>query len=643
MIQNIIYSVTIIFTSTVVHAQLCPGTPGQVQWDAWAGLYDDEFSELTALPYYPYRPEVSKALFKLESPVNYNNYFGSRIRGYIQVPTTTTATFNVTGNRRVIFYLSSDVSPDNKAVIATVPDATEQQQHNIYPEQTSSPFVLQANTPYYFELIHVDSWGGDHATVWWQTDLVDPVNWNIITSAYLLDIGCEDPLCPEPGTPCDDGDPTTINDIGDGYCHCFGEKTTTNNCIGDKSKVTGYRYEGIPGGDLNSLYEAPNFPGTPAFSEQLDHMGRVPTNAYDDIGHSVQAFLTVPVSGNYKFNVTGDDNTILFLSSDETMENRQAHQALVSGWTNTTEHDKYIYQSTSNIYLEKGNYYYFEINHKNGGGGEHFSAFWQTPFTEEGQWKRIPTTFLHDYACEVACIPQGTPCDDGDPFTNNDMYDNNCECVGTPCSGPDCDNPLANYMKYDECSPTDQLDDREENNWISCQTSANPNTSRGNGHWIMYDLGERHELHQTQVWNYNVSGQTQIGFQNVAIDYSDDGTNWSTLGSYNWPQASGGSGYSGFSGPHFNGTYARYVLVTSLDAGGCRGLGKIAFTAVYCPQAGTHVMTMTNTPLMTNTTTIANVGEVSWMKMSVPKTMWYWEIQPLLILKNSVLSIRYLR
>ena len=41
----------------------------------------------------------------------------------------------------------------------------------------------------------------------------------------------------------------------------------------------------------------------------------------------------------------------------------------------------------------------------------------------------------------VCCQPVGTPCDDGDPTTENDVEDGMCNCTGTPCpiSGTACD------------------------------------------------------------------------------------------------------------------------------------------------------------------------------------------------------------
>lgn len=567
--------------------QICVGTSEQIKWEVWQEVHHDEISNLQAAYNYPTRPFKTQTIYKTTTPYNYDNYIGGRIRGYINLPETTDVTFNVTGNSKVFLYLSTDEEPANMELIAEAPEYTNLEEHDKYPEQTSNLITLTANVNYYFEMLYVENTGTDFASIYWKNPLVEPDEWRLITDDYLKDVGCIEDDCLPEGTPCDDGDPTTIDDIEDGFCHCIGIKDTNNSCIGDRGQLHVYRYDSIPGSYLNDLYEAPSFPGTPNYSEALDFFGKIWVNNEDDSGTLVQGYMTVPVTGNYKFNVTGDDNTILFISSDEDPENKQAHQCFVSSWTNMTEHDKFIWQSTSNIYLESGKYYYIETNHKNGGGNTHYSAFWQTPYTTPGQWKRIPSIYMYDYNCEIACIEEGTPCDDGDPFTNDDAYDENCNCTGIPCIAEDCDSPLASYIPYDKCAVTDQIDNNESNNWLSCEITPNPNTLYGDGHWIMYDLGARHELYETHFWNYNVLGETDKGFESVTIDYSIDGISWSNFGNYNWPLATGDSGYSGFSGPDLLGTYARYILISSLDGGTCRGIGKSAFTAVLCPLAGT--------------------------------------------------------
>ena len=589
--KNSIYTLfSLLLCAQCLTAQVCPGTPGQIEWHCWQGMYDDEFGDLTSIPTYPTQPDVVQTRYSLQAPANYDNYMGGRMEGFLYVPTTDTVTFNITGNNRMRFYLSTDANPANKVLVAFMDDWSNIEEHNKYPSQTSVPIVLQAGVDYYFEVVYVEGGGSDHALVWWKTNLVNINEWNVITAAYLKGVACKPAPCDLAGTPCDDGDASTTDDQYDGYCHCMGTPTTSDICIGDRGLVEVYRYDSLAGSDLNTLLTAPDFPAMPDYSRTSPFLGRPYSSENNSIGRMIQGFLSVPVSGNYKFNVTGDDQTVLFISSDNSPANKQAHQVFVSGWTGMTEHDKYIWQSTSDIFLQAGQYYYVEMLSKEGGGGEHFSAFWQTPFTETGVWKRIPSHFIFDYDkdCELACIAEFTPCDDGDPFTNNDQYDANCNCVGTPCSGPDCDSPLANYVPYEKCNITDQIDNNASNNWLSCQVTDNPNPIRPRSHWIQYDLQVKHELYQTQVWNYNVSGATSQGFEMVAIDYSLDGSTWIEEGVYNWTQATGDSNYSGFPGPDFAGAEARYVLITSLDdTTTCRGIGKIAFTAIKCPYTGT--------------------------------------------------------
>jgi hypothetical protein len=568
--------------------QICVGEPGKVKWQSWRGLFADQFSELTALEYFPEKPDITLNLYSLSAPVNYDNNFGARIAGFIKVPVSDSITFNITGDSRTRFYLSTDDNPANLVLRAFGSSFTNEFEHDKFPEQTSQKIYMNASQYYYFEMWYVESSWSDHCKLFWKTSFLSNQNWNIITAAYIYDVGCEPESCPERGLPCDDGNSLTVDDRQDGHCNCIGKPSEVNVCVGERGVAERFRYDNITGSSLNELYQAPAFPAIPDYSARMPVLGIKSESQLSNMGHLVQLYLTVPVTGLYKFNITGDDNTILFLSSDHNPENKQAHMIMVTGWTGMTEHNKYLWQSTSNLLLEAGRYYYMEINHKEGTGSEHFAAFWQTPFTQPGVWKRIPDFYVYNYACTLACIPTGTPCDDGNAMTNNDQYNSDCQCEGTPCSGPDCDSPLANYVPYEKCSMTDQLGNLPENNWLSCQISSNPNSLLPDGHWIMYDFGERHELVSAHFWNYNVVNETDMGFQIVQIDYSEDGNNWQEIGQYNWPLATGESQYGGFNGPDLSGIFARYILITSLDGTNtCRGIGKAAFKAVFCPMQGT--------------------------------------------------------
>ena len=49
------------------------------------------------------------------------------------------------------------------------------------------------------------------------------------------------------------------------------------------------------------------------------------------------------------------------------------------GWTNEAEFTKYTEQTSASIPMVAGRYYYVEMLHKEGGGGDHVSLYWQTP------------------------------------------------------------------------------------------------------------------------------------------------------------------------------------------------------------------------------------------------------------------------
>jgi hypothetical protein len=127
-----------------------------------------------------------------------------------------------------------------------------------------------------------------------------------------------------------------------------------------------------------------------------------------------------------------------------------------------------------------------------------------------------------------------------------------------------------------QCNP-----DRHSTNWydawVSCNPAANPNSTHGTTHWIMYDFGEIYTLHESKFWNYNDPDNLDYGLQEIIIDYSLDGTSWTNYGTHQLNQSSGSLFYEGENGPDFNGIQARYLLITAVSnfGGSCFGLGEI--------------------------------------------------------------------
>jgi hypothetical protein len=77
-------------------------------------------------------------------------------------------------------------------------DWTNEFEHTKFASQTSQKIWLVQGQYYYFEIRYVESTGGDHCKVFWKNSFVSNSNWNIITAAYINDIGCKpSPLSPQ--------------------------------------------------------------------------------------------------------------------------------------------------------------------------------------------------------------------------------------------------------------------------------------------------------------------------------------------------------------------------------------------------------------------------------------------------------------
>lgn len=138
---------------------------------------------------------------------------------------------------------------------------------------------------------------------------------------------------------------------------------------------------------------------------------------------------------------------------------------------------------------------------------------------------------------------------------------------------------LSTLLTFGQCFP-DRHNTSWFNSWISCETSANPNTIRGEGHWISYDFGEPYELNQLKIWNINDPDLVSIGIKNLIIDYSLDGINWTSYGTTTLPIGPGISTYEGDDILNFNGLKVRYLLLSVADnyGGDCSGFSEMRIT-----------------------------------------------------------------
>ncbi len=111
-----------------------------------------------------------------------------------------------------------------------------------------------------------------------------------------------------------------------------------------------------------------------------------PQDVADNYSRRLVGQIVAPVTGTYKFWIASDDSSRLYLSTTSS-EAQKVQIASLSGWTSFQNWDANASQASANITLTAGLSYYMEVQHQEGGGGDHVSVAWQGP-----NFSRTPIT-----------------------------------------------------------------------------------------------------------------------------------------------------------------------------------------------------------------------------------------------------------
>ncbi len=179
------------------------------------------------------------------------------------------------------------------------------------------------------------------------------------------------------------------------------------------------RWGGISGVLVDNLISNANYPNNYNETGFITSF-QSPQNYSDNYGTRVYGYIVPPTTGNYVFNVTGDDNVQLFLSTDQNRLNKRLI-ADVPGWSNVTEYTKFPSQTSANIGLTAGQNYYVELLHKEGSGGDHFQVYWKKP--GDSNWSIVPSSALRPICSQEVC-------DNG----RDDDFDGLIDCADPDCS-----------------------------------------------------------------------------------------------------------------------------------------------------------------------------------------------------------------
>jgi len=296
---------------------------GKVAREYWTGVQGAAISDIPVNT----RPTGTNTLTSLEGPVNWADNYGTRIRGYIVPPATGSYTFYIAGDDSSELWLSTGASPANKSRIAYVSGWTNSREWTKYASQQSDAKSLTAGQKYYFEILHKEGGGGDNIAVGWTG----------------------------PGI-------SAITVVGGGAISSYADGQAAREY-----------WTGIGGGSVSSipLTTAPSGTSTLTSLEG-------PTDWADNYGTRIRAYIVPSTTGSYTFYLAGDDDSELWLSTDENPANK-SRIANVSGWTGSREWTKFASQQSTARTLTAGQRYYVEVLHKEGTGGDNIAVGWTGP------------------------------------------------------------------------------------------------------------------------------------------------------------------------------------------------------------------------------------------------------------------------
>ena len=107
--------------------------------------------------------------------------------------------------------------------------------------------------------------------------------------------------------------------------------------------------------------------------------------------------------------------------------------------------------------------------------------------------------------CDPCCLPAGTACDDGDPNTENDEEDGNCNCIGTVVG--DCTTPInlapmgtAIQSSTEQGGVAERANDGNTNGSFYSEFSVSLTAWEPNAWWEL-DLGVDATIETINVWN----------------------------------------------------------------------------------------------------------------------------------------------
>lgn len=138
-------------------------------------------------------------------------------------------------------------------------------------------------------------------------------------------------------------------------------------------------YYAIQGTAYTDLTGAAKYPNSPDFTQLLGQF-EAPNTFGDQYGARLTGFVTPPETGDYRFFISSDDGSALYVSTDDSPAHLPATPSAVELGCCNPFQEPDASQTSAPLHLEQGKLYYVVYLLKEGGGGDNGRVGWR----EEG-------------------------------------------------------------------------------------------------------------------------------------------------------------------------------------------------------------------------------------------------------------------
>ncbi|MBX7209729.1 MAG: DUF1800 family protein [Verrucomicrobiaceae bacterium] len=153
-------------TGTSVINLVVQENAGNVTREIWSGVSGTTVAGIPTST----APSLTGTLSTLESPSNYDDNYGERLRGYITAPVTGNYYFWIAASNAAELWIANDDDSVNTFRRAYVTTGTNSQEWNAAGEtnQKSGWLALEAGKRYYVEVLHKAGVGSDNLAIGWS-------------------------------------------------------------------------------------------------------------------------------------------------------------------------------------------------------------------------------------------------------------------------------------------------------------------------------------------------------------------------------------------------------------------------------------------------------------------------------------------